>query len=50
MKEQAKTDSAVEIERSTMLFSLNIEQYTCILRQKIILDYVTTRVPSLFLF
>lgn len=49
MKEEAKTESAVEAERSTMLFSLNIEQYTCILRQKIILDYVTTKVLTLVL-
>lgn len=44
LQETQQNASAAEVERSVMLFSLNLEQYTCILRQKIILDYVSTRV------
>lgn len=38
--------SAVDSERRTMLFSLNIERYTCILRQQLILHFVEERVGS----
>ena len=38
--------SAVDSERKTMLFSLNIERYTCILRQQLILHFVEERVGS----
>ena len=45
---QVKQDAqnSVDAERRTMLFSLNIEQYTCILRQEIILRYVQERVEA----
>lgn len=42
--EKMTSNTAVESERSQMLFTLNIEQYTCILRQQTILRYVSTRV------
>ena len=49
--EKMTSNTAVESERSQMLFTLNIEQYTCILRQQTILHYVSTRVfISLFSF
>ena len=36
--------SAVEDERRGMLFQLNLEQFTCILRQQAIFRYVEERV------
>ena len=42
--DKMNSNTAVESERSQMLFTLNIEQYTCILRQQTILRYVSTRV------
>ena len=33
-----------ELEEVQVLLSLNLEQYTCILRQKIILTFITTKV------
>lgn len=44
-KEKAESAaSVVESERATMLFMLNIEQYTCVLRDEIILRFVEERV------
>ena len=36
--------SVVEDERRSMLFQLNMEQFTCILRQQAIFRYVEERV------
>ena len=36
--------SAVDSERKSMLFCVNIERYTCILQQQLILQYVEERV------
>lgn len=41
-KEASK--GAVEDERQRMLFRLNLEQYTCVLRQQAIMLYVEERV------
>ena len=44
-KEKAESEgSAVDNERATMLFMLNIEQYTCVLRDEMIIRFVTERV------
>ena len=40
--------SAVDSERKSMLFCVNIERYTCILQQQLILQYVEERVGTLF--
>ena len=44
-KEEASTEaSAVESERSSLLFTLNMEQYTCVMRNEAILRFVGERV------
>lgn len=44
-KEEAETAvSAVESEHATMLFMLNMEQYTCVIRDEMILRFVNERV------
>lgn len=40
--------SAVDSERQSMLFCVNIERYTCILQQQLILQYVEERVGTVF--
>ena len=43
-EEAESSSSVVDNERATMLFMLNIEQYTCVLRDEIILRFVNERV------
>ena len=43
-KEESSEMSAVEAERSTKLFRLNLEEYTCIMRDEAILRFVNERV------
>ena len=43
-EEAESSSSVVENERATILFMLNIEQYTCVLRDEIILRFVNERV------
>ena len=43
-KEEASEMSAVEAERSLKLFRLNLEQYTCTMRDETIIRFVNERV------
>ena len=44
-KEEVSTEaSAVESERSSLLFTLKMEQYTCVMRNEAILRFVGERV------
>ena len=43
-KEEASEMSAVDAERSLKLFCLNLEQYTCIMRDETIIRFVSERV------
>ena len=45
-REEANDMSAVEAERSLKLFCLNLEQYTCYMRDETIVRFVSERVSK----